>query len=350
MPQKMLISKDQIRHFLSGHCLADEAEEVRNYLKNNPNALENYVSDEAVDTFDNTDTAISAAQSEKILKQITESIHRKIRLKNTALLSVMVVLVFSTIYLFLRLEKTNFLEKDNLAQNKVLEKQWLKKTNTKEKASIVQLPDQSTITLYKNSTIEYPEGLQDSIRLVKLSGEAEFQVSKDPKRPFTVVTSNVSVLALGTVFKVKEENLNTIVQLKEGKVKVWNGQHGPNRHYIMQPGDQLLYNNANETFVTSKFNVVPPENRAKANKRFAKDVYAGTKLKFNNISLKTVLDRLSGQFDVSIEYVGDDVQKINIIADIDENTSVEALLRKIAILNDLKIIKKSDTYFQLSKK
>src|SRR5690606_12561403 len=64
----------------------------------------------------------------------------------------------------------------NIAENKVFEK--LNDSNTTEK---VVLPDGTTIILKPNSSIEYPEQFASNERRVHLSGEAFFDVTKDPK-------------------------------------------------------------------------------------------------------------------------------------------------------------------------
>ena len=67
----------------------------------------------------------------------------------------------------------------------------------------VQLSDGSKVLLSANSRLEYLKEFTDTIRSVKLSGEARFEVAKDASRPFIVCTEQLQTRVLGTVFDVK---------------------------------------------------------------------------------------------------------------------------------------------------
>ncbi|MBN1302497.1 MAG: DUF4974 domain-containing protein [Melioribacteraceae bacterium] len=89
--------------------------------------------------------------------------------------------------------------------------------NTERK--IVDFEDGSQATLNNASIIEFPELFNDSIRVVKLSGEAFFVIEKDI-RPFVVVTSNARTTVLGTQFNVWARNNETRVVVKNGSVEL----------------------------------------------------------------------------------------------------------------------------------
>lgn len=66
----------------------------------------------------------------------------------------------------------------------------------------VELADGSVVTLNSGSTLVYPSVIAKGERRVVLSGEARFNVAKDPKNPFVVKTKDFDVRVLGTVFDV----------------------------------------------------------------------------------------------------------------------------------------------------
>ncbi len=81
------------------------------------------------------------------------------------------------------------------------------------------LPDGSSLTLNKKSQLKYPEHFQDRMRVVKLSGEAFFEVSKDPLSPFVVYAGIAIVKVLGTKFNVSAYPGQDIqVTVTEGRV------------------------------------------------------------------------------------------------------------------------------------
>ena len=86
----------------------------------------------------------------------------------------------------------------------------------------IVLPDNSKVTLNAGSHLKYPASFSATERSVELHGEALFDVTSDPARPFTVQTDNMNVRVVGTVFGVKEyaDDLSTSVSVASGKVEV----------------------------------------------------------------------------------------------------------------------------------
>jgi ferric-dicitrate binding protein FerR (iron transport regulator) len=101
----------------------------------------------------------------------------------------------------------------------------------------VVLPDGSKIWLNAYSSLRLPLNFSEGAeRRVELKGEAYFEVSHQPTRPFTVVSGQHAVQVLGTHFNVKaytdEPDIKT--SLLEGKVRVTAGTH----RVILAPGQQ----------------------------------------------------------------------------------------------------------------
>jgi len=82
------------------------------------------------------------------------------------------------------------------------------------------LPDGTTITQNKNSTISYPENFDGKTRNVSLTGEAFFNVKHDDHKPFIIKVNDVQITVLGTSFNVKSYGGNTEVVVETGKVSV----------------------------------------------------------------------------------------------------------------------------------
>jgi ferric-dicitrate binding protein FerR (iron transport regulator) len=69
--------------------------------------------------------------------------------------------------------------------------------------SNMQLPDGSKVWLNSGSTITYDKQFGKTIREVTLSGEAFFDVVKNPEKPFIIHTQSMDIKVLGTQFNVK---------------------------------------------------------------------------------------------------------------------------------------------------
>ncbi|THV20223.1 FecR family protein [Peteryoungia ipomoeae] len=88
---------------------------------------------------------------------------------------------------------------------------------------VVTLADGSRVTLAPETAIA--EGFDPALRRIKLlSGEAYFEVTRDPQRPFTVEASNASVRVLGTAFGVRETQEGTRVELASGSISLTPGR------------------------------------------------------------------------------------------------------------------------------
>jgi len=90
--------------------------------------------------------------------------------------------------------------------------------------SQLTLSDGTKIWLNSGTTLRYPERFAENSRSVSIEGEAFFEVSKMPDKPFTVNTPDMKVEVLGTSFNLLayKEDVATSVTLVEGKVVIRN--------------------------------------------------------------------------------------------------------------------------------
>ena len=78
--------------------------------------------------------------------------------------------------------------------------------------STIHLTDGSEVILNAGSKLEYTSLFGRNAREVSLEGEAYFTVTKNPKKPFIVKTSGLTVKAYGTEFNVKAYPEDEIIQ------------------------------------------------------------------------------------------------------------------------------------------
>ena len=116
------------------------------------------------------------------------------------------------------------------------------KSNPRGQKSTIMLPDGTTVVLNSESSLSYTSTYYDLERRVQLTGEAFFEVTEDPLKPFVVETGNLVTTALGTSFNINaypdevEE-----VTLVTGSVKIEANKmgHDPTTLY---PGEMLAIN------------------------------------------------------------------------------------------------------------
>lgn len=100
------------------------------------------------------------------------------------------------------------------------------------------LPDNSEIWLKQGSELKYEKEFKGSARNVSLNGEGFFEVTKDPNKPFIVLTGNTTTKVLGTSFNLKNDlkTKQTELVLLSGKVEFLSN----NDKQILVPGDKVV--------------------------------------------------------------------------------------------------------------
>ncbi|MEK6479337.1 FecR domain-containing protein [Catalinimonas sp. 4WD22] len=127
--------------------------------------------------------------------------------------SVLIALAFCLSYFF------GEMDRQLLLINK--ESEFVTKVNSWGQRSTIYLSDGTEVHLNAGSSIAYKKDFAENERMVTLHGEAFFEVSKDLKRPFRVVSARVITEALGTSFNVHAYDTNQVeVALVTGKVSV----------------------------------------------------------------------------------------------------------------------------------
>ena len=106
---------------------------------------------------------------------------------------------------------------------------------------LIRLPDNSTVTLYANSSMRYARRWSDeSPRAVWLQGEADFSVvhrtDTSSARLFRVHTGDLTVEAVGTTFRVRQRPECTHIALMSGTVNLLLSRQKPIR---LQSGDSV---------------------------------------------------------------------------------------------------------------
>lgn len=115
------------------------------------------------------------------------------------------------------------------------------------------LSDGSIVFLNSGSSIEYPKTFEAATRVVKLKGEAFFEVSKDANRPFKVLVDDFEVVVLGTTFNVNTKLKSPEVALVEGKVMVKASLKSVS--LALLPGQMAIFDKNQTSFTSSTFDL-----------------------------------------------------------------------------------------------
>ncbi len=181
------------------------------------------------------------------------------------------------------------------------------------------LPDGSKVFLNAASSLKYPIRFNTAERLVTLQGEAYFEITKHPDKPFIVSSIGQSVRVLGTHFNVasyKDEPVTTT--LAEGKIEI--SQPSSSEKTILKPGQQCTITNTGIAVAQ-----VNPE-----------DVIAWKDglFIFSNTELKAVFKQLERWYDVEVDYAT--VPDIRFYGEVPRNISLLKVLKLIEAGSNVK--------------
>ncbi|QEC78492.1 FecR family protein [Mucilaginibacter ginsenosidivorax] len=152
----------------------------------------------------------------------------------------------------------------------------------------VILPDGSIVWLNAASSLKFPTAFTGNQRHVELTGEAYFEVAKNPSKPFAVNVGALNVKVLGTHFNINaytdEDNIKTT--LLEGLVQLTSG----NSHSLLKPDEQGIVKGDNIQVVEVD------AQRAVAWKNGFFD--------FNRATIRDIMKQLSRWYNIEVVYKG----------------------------------------------
>jgi ferric-dicitrate binding protein FerR (iron transport regulator) len=201
----------------------------------------------------------------------------------------------------------------------VASKQLIEHTNTSQQPLMLTLPDGSRLTLAPKSRVSYAHtfGVGDTAsksvtRDVYLLGEAFFEVTKDPHRPFRVFANEIVTKVLGTSFTVRSFEIDTTIQVtvRTGKVSVY--AQSPTlatakmSEIILTPNQQLVYERMGQTFQKVLLNnpamIVPPA--------------IERSMAYDDVPLDKVFNDLSKAYGINIVFDSEVLKKCSVTADL----------------------------------
>ncbi|SMC61755.1 FecR family protein [Pedobacter nyackensis] len=191
----------------------------------------------------------------------------------------------------------------------------------------IKLPDGTKVWLNSASSISYSTVLINKLvhRKVTLDGEAYFEVKKDAKQPFIVVSNDQEVEVLGTHFNINayadEENVKTT--LLEGSLRV--KASAPNS-VILIPNQQSISSDHSNTLEVK--NVNPSTVLSWKNGEFS----------FENETLESIMKQVSRWYDVEIAYENEGLKKELFGGSISRFSEVSKVLKMLELTGHIHFI------------
>ena len=222
------------------------------------------------------------------------------------------------------------------------------KTTYGSKTNLV-LPDGTKVWLNAGSKMTYDKEYGVNLREINLTGEAYFDVIKDPKKPFIIHTGKINIKVLGTAFNVRcypdEKNTETSlvrgsleVTMKEGMEKIilkpneklivknTENQLGKTNH--SQPGKKINKSTGN-IFEISRLSVLPRDSS------IVETSWVNNKLVFRSETFEQVALKMEKWYAVSILFKDEKVKEKKFTGIFEKETIEQALnaLQLITLFN-----------------
>lgn len=149
------------------------------------------------------------------------------------------------------------------------------------------LPDGSKVLLNAASSLRYPTVFNGHDREVELTGEAYFDIAKDPSQPFTVKTRGMDVKVLGTEFNVMAyaDEPGERTTLINGAVLVRGGSAAR----VLIPGELALIGSGGQMVVGN----------ADTDKEIA---WTTGFFKFDHTDIQAIMREISRWYDIEVVY------------------------------------------------
>ena len=164
-------------------------------------------------------------------------------------------------------------------------------SNVKRK---IKLPDGSIVILNPNSSIELDKEFNQHQRLVKLKGQAFFDVAKNRRKPFIVQTGEIYTTAVGTSFLVRSYNKEKDVKISliSGKVKVEkisaDTRKSSHRVFLNPKEQAVIVNKSSAPILKTNFDTRPVEQ------------WKNDELSFSDAEFEDIVTRLQDWYGIEI--------------------------------------------------
>lgn len=189
------------------------------------------------------------------------------------------------------------------------------------KRSKITLSEGTTVWLNSGSKMVYPAVFAQNKREVYLDGEAIFEVSEDPEKPFIVKSQQFDIEVIGTIFNLNaySEDKNSSTVLKEGSIKLTRKTKAylPAENKIVSPGEMITFDRNEEKFQVRQ---VDPSDYLSWHHGY----YI-----FRSETLGNILTRISRYYNIEIDLKDKQLGRVTFSGRLDLKSSPEEVLNTI---------------------
>lgn len=217
--------------------------------------------------------------------------------------------------------------------------------------SNIMLPDGSHVVLNGNSTLTYDKYFDKETREVQLNGEAYFDVTKNPDRPFIIHTHQMDIKVLGTAFNVKsyDNDNRSETSLIRGSIEV-TLKNDPRKKIMLKPSDKLIIENNTATIPRPYNAAKAPDlsvslkkiNYLAADSTIIETSWVDDRLIFSDLSFAEIALEMERKFGVSIQFRSEAAKQFRFKGNF-KNETVDQVLNALQLANYFSYQKNGNT-------
>lgn len=196
------------------------------------------------------------------------------------------------------------------------------------------LPDNTIVTLNKDSRMSFSKKFWEKKRVVDLQGEAFFKVTHEARHPFVVQVGNLSITDIGTAFNVHESKNATEIIVAEGSVEV------------SAKGQSVVLAAHEKVVVSKKDGLLKKE---KTSSRLF-DYYRTHEFACNNTPLSELVTTLNEAYDANVVITSPELGRLPITTTFRRDQPLDSILTIIAQTFQQVSLSKQGEKFILSRK
>ena len=198
------------------------------------------------------------------------------------------------------------------------------------------LPDGTKVWLNAGSKLNYDKNYGNSIREVSLTGEAYFDVVKNPEKPFLIHTSKIDIKVLGTAFNVKsypgEKTIET--SLIRGSIEI-TFKDRPSEKVILKPNEKLVVATDETPVIVAKKQSFKQTNEPivaishlnyyRRDSTIIETAWVQDKLFFQDESFRDLAAQMERWYDVNIRFDNSERDTLHFTGSFEKETIQQAL-------------------------
>ncbi|RVT73089.1 FecR family protein [Flavobacterium sufflavum] len=219
--------------------------------------------------------------------------------------------------------KTYYSSYDEIVNN-LDEDGLLEQINNSNKPQIVTLSDGSSVLLQPKSKLSYPKIFTGNERNVYLSGEAFFEISKNPKKPFFVHANEIVTKVVGTSFRIKAyaNQSNVEVLVRTGKVKVKSEKairNSSQEEIVLLPNQALRFTRKDQTF--DKITDITMDKSISSSVKSIEQL----SFEFTDIPVSQIFKTIEQAYSVEIDFPQQELEKCHLTTSLSDQPLPEKL-------------------------